>query len=296
MLSWWSPRSPPRGWTLVISVGSGKGGTGKTTLAVNLAHLASIEDEIFFLDCDAEDPDSHFYLKPEWESETDVETPIPRIDKERCDYCGKCSEICPRNALAVLRDDVLVFPELCYGCGGCALSCPMRCVTFESKKIGSVKQGRSGSIRFYQGLLEVGEPSPVRVIKNVKENIQENSRVIIDCPPGTGCALVESVRGSDYCLLVTEPSPFRKHDLELAHQVCVKLEIPHGVVTNRSNGHDEIIDDFCSASSLEILGRIPFSREVAQRISRGELLVDDEHLKRHIEHIFRTVQRRCSFN
>lgn len=257
---------------MVVSVASGKGGTGKTTVAANLAWTASSLEPVTFLDCDVEEPDSHFYLKPEWSDEEDVCVPVPVMDSSRCDGCGRCAEFCRYNALAAIKGDVLVFQELCHGCGGCALVCPLKCITFTDKIIGIVREGARGGVRLYQGLLDIGEPVAVPVIKQVKEKRADVGLTLIDCPPGTGCPMVNAIRDSDYCLLVTEPSPFGRHDLDLAHMAALELGIPHGVVISRSSGNDAIIENYCTEEGLKVLGRIPFSRGVAEACSRGEML------------------------
>ncbi|MDD5448219.1 MAG: ATP-binding protein [Actinomycetota bacterium] len=261
---------------MVISVASGKGGTGKTTIAANLAWAASTLEPVTFLDCDVEEPDSHFYLKPDWLGEEDVFARVPLVDLSCCDGCGKCAEFCRYNALAVIKGDVLVFEELCHSCGGCALACPLGCITYADRRIGIVRDGTRGGIHFYQGLLDIGEPLAVPVLKRVKERHTKDGLTITDCPPGTGCPMIESIKGSDYCILVTEPSPFGRHDLDLAHRVALELGIPHGVLINRSSLSDAVIDDYCEEEGLEILGRIPFSRNLAEACSQGELRTETD--------------------
>ena len=259
---------------MIISVASGKGGTGKTTVATNMAWAASSLEPVTFLDCDVEEPDSHFYLKPEWSDEEDVCLPAPVVDSSRCDGCGRCAEFCRYNALAAIKGDVLVFQGLCHGCGGCALACPLKCITYADKRIGVVREGARGGVRLYQGLLQIGEPVAVPVIKQVKERRAADGLALIDCPPGTGCPMVNAIRGSDYCLLVTEPSPFGRHDLDLAHRAALELGIPHGVLVNRSSGDDGIIYEYCAGEGLKVLGRIPFSRGAAEACSRGVVLAE----------------------
>ncbi len=260
---------------MIISIASGKGGTGKTTLACNVAWAASETEPVTFLDCDVEEPDSHFYLKPEWSGEEDVCVQVPVVDSARCDGCGKCADFCRFNALAAIKGDVLVFQELCHACGGCAVACPLEAVSYVDRKIGVVRMGARGGVRFYQGLLDIGEPIAVPVIKKVKEKAGDGLS-LIDCPPGTGCPMVNSIEGSDYCVLVTEPSPFGKHDLDLAHRAAGELGIPHGVVVSRSSGGDGIIEDYCSHEGLKLLGKIPYSRSVAVSCSRGEMLAETD--------------------
>lgn len=260
---------------MLISIASGKGGTGKTTLAANMAWAASTEAPVVLLDCDVEEPDSHFYIRPGWAGEAEVSVPVPVIDPDCCDGCGKCADFCRFNALAAIKRDVLVFQELCHGCGGCALACPLDCVTYADRRIGVVRSGRRGDVFMHQGLLDIGEPVAVPVIKRVRER-RGGGLTIIDSPPGTGCPMVNSISGSDYCVLVTEPSPFGRHDLDLAHYAAVELGIPHGVVISRSSGSDGMIEEYCAGQGIEMLGKVPYSREVARACSRGEMLAETD--------------------
>jgi len=282
---------------LLISVASGKGGTGKTTVTANMAWAASGLDSVTFLDCDVEEPDSHFYLKPDWTGEEDVCLPVPVVDSSCCDGCGACAEFCRYNALATIKGDVLVFQELCHGCGGCALACTPKCITYTDRRIGIVREGSRGGVHLYQGLLDIGEPVAVPVIKRVREKQADSGLTLIDCPPGTGCLFVNSIRDSDYCLLVTEPSPFGRHDLDLAHRAAMELGVPHGVLINRSSNNDAIIDDYCKEEGLHVLGRIPFSRDLAEACSRGEMLTEtDETWSRRFLRILEEVRKACLLN
>jgi MinD superfamily P-loop ATPase len=280
--------------SLVLSVASGKGGTGKTVVSTSLAWVAALEREVLFLDCDVEDPDAHFYLKPEWKEEKEVLVTVPQVDSERCDGCGACAEFCRFNALAVIKDDVLVFPELCHGCGGCALACTFKCISETERRIGIVRTGSSGRIAFRQGLLDIGEPMCLPVIRVLRSGISENGLTIVDCPPGTGCPMVASIEGSDYCVLVTEPSPFGRHDLDLAHRVASDLGIPHGVVINKDTGGSPIIEDYCSSEGIEVLGRIPYTRDIAELCSRGEVLSETRcEWRSEFFKILRAVKEAC---
>jgi MinD superfamily P-loop ATPase len=282
---------------LVISVASGKGGTGKTTITANMAWAASTSERVVLLDCDVEEPDSHFYLKSEWSGETEVSVPAPVVDSARCDGCGRCAEFCRFNALAAIKGDVLVFQELCHGCGGCSLACPLKCITYADRRIGVVRRGDRGGVSLFQGLLDIGEPIAVPVIEHVKENRDERGLTLIDCPPGTGCPMVNSIRGSDYCVLVTEPSPFGRHDLNLAHLAAVELGIAHGVVISRSSDNDGIIEEYCSGNNLKVIGRIPYSRSVALACSRGEMLAEtDTAWRERFMGILQEVRKECQLS
>ncbi|MBU4175758.1 MAG: ATP-binding protein [Actinobacteria bacterium] len=259
---------------MIIAVASGKGGTGKTTVSTSLAWLTASSGPLTFLDCDVEEPDAHFYLKPSWDSEWGVNVEVPRIDSSCCDGCGKCADFCRYNALAAIQSDVLVFEELCHSCRGCAIACPLDCVSMVPRRLGIIRSGTSGEVAFRQGLLDIGEPMSPPIIRKLKDEIPPGGEAIVDCPPGAGCPMIVAITGADYCILVTEPSPFGKHDLDIAHQVAGQLGIPHGVVINKSTVHDGIIEEYCTGEGIPLLGKIPYSREAAQHCSRGELLAE----------------------
>jgi MinD superfamily P-loop ATPase len=261
---------------MIISVASGKGGTGKTTIAVNLALALQAGHSVQFLDCDVEEPNAHFFLKPQIEESQEVFTLIPEIDESRCNYCGKCAQICAYHALAVLKDAVLVFSELCHGCGGCSLLCPEKAIREVGKRIGVVESGRAGEIAFLQGRLDIGQAMSPPLIRALKGRMDPGRTVIIDAPPGTSCPVIESVKHSDFCLLVTEPTPFGLHDLELAAATSKEMKIRCGVVINRAslgNG-DGKIRDFCAAEEIPVLMTIPFDRKIAEAYSRGQTILE----------------------
>lgn len=259
---------------MIVSVASGKGGTGKTTIATNIA--LSIGNAQF-LDCDVEEPNANIFLQANIKKHEDVSITIPEIDKEHCDYCGKCAEFCAYNALAVVRHKVLVFPELCHSCGGCQLVCPKNAIHWEERVIGSIEQGKRKEIDFYQGILHVGESQAVPVIKALKRKIDYNRDVIIDAPPGTSCPVIESIRGSEYCILVTEPTPFGLHDLKLAVDVVRHLRIPFGVVINRDGIGDARIEAYCQQEKIPVLLKIPERQKIAFLYSKGIALVNEAY-------------------
>jgi MinD superfamily P-loop ATPase len=261
---------------LIISVASGKGGTGKTTIAVNLALTLQPDHPVQFLDCDVEEPNAHFFLKPRIEESREVFTPSPEIDDSRCNYCGKCAEVCAFNALAVLKDAVLVFSELCHGCGACSLLCPEKAIRETGKRIGVIESGRAGDISFSQGRLDIGQAMSPPLIRALKKEMDSSRTVVIDAPPGTSCPVIESLKRSEFCLLVTEPTPFGLHDLELAVGAAKKMKIPCGIVINRAslgNGEGEV-QKFCAREEIPILMTIPFDRKIAESYSRGETVIE----------------------
>jgi MinD superfamily P-loop ATPase len=272
-----------------IAIASGKGGTGKTTVATSLAFsLAKQGQEISFLDCDVEAPNAHLFLKPEFQQVQKVERLVPRVDTEVCSGCGRCAEVCQYHAIVVLNGKPLVFPELCHGCGSCTLECPERAITEIPEKLGLLEAGSTPKgIQFARGLLDVGEPMAVPVIHQLKNwQPPPTGRVAIwDSPPGTSCPVVESIRGADYLLLVTEPTPFGLHDLKLAAQLGAELEIPLGVVINRDGVGDTQVEDFCREADIPILMRIPLDREIATGIAQGKMLIEirPEYLARFQE-------------
>jgi MinD superfamily P-loop ATPase len=268
---------------MIISVASGKGGTGKTTIAVNLA-LALAKDQgknVKFLDCDVEEPNAHLFLKPVMTSSESVQIPVPKIDHKKCNYCGKCAEVCVFNAIAVTKNKVLVFPGLCHGCGACRLFCPEKAISEEGNEIGILEEGKAGSINFTHGRLNIGEPMAPPIIKKIKKknkegyngnkdnNITNHHITLIDAPPGTSCPVIESIKGSDYTILVTEPTPFGLHDLILAVEVLKKLNIPHGVVLNKCDIGDHKVEEYCKKNDISLLLSIPLDREIAVAYSQG---------------------------
>ena len=257
---------------MIISVASGKGGTGKTTVATNLA--LSIEN-VQFIDCDVEEPNANIFFNAEINEKEDVTVEIPEIDKEKCNYCGKCSEFCAYNALAVVPSDVLVFPELCHSCGGCELVCPQNAINWKKKSVGRIEHGVANGVDFYHGLLNVGEIQAIPVIKALKKKVDKDKNVILDAPPGTSCPVIESVGCSDYCILVAEPTPFGLHDLKLMVEVVRHLYIPFGVIINRDGVGDKKVELYCQNEKIPVLMKIPHSEEIARLYSKGISFVNE---------------------
>ncbi|MDH5389648.1 MAG: ATP-binding protein [Candidatus Bathyarchaeota archaeon] len=251
---------------MILSIASGKGGTGKTSVVVNMAlSLRNIQ----LLDCDVEEPNAHILLHPKTNETKTVYISTPLVNEEKCDHCGKCAEFCQYNALFVTSEEVLFFPELCHSCGGCAIVCPKDAIREKNVEIGVINLGMADGVELVYGELNVGEPMAVPVIKEVKKQIKNEKTVIIDSPPGTSCPVIESVCGSDYCILVSEPTPFGLHDLKIMVQVLEELNIPFGVIINRAGIGDRKIYDFCEEKGISILLEIPFQRKIAELYSRG---------------------------
>jgi len=251
---------------MIISIASGKGGTGKTTVATNLA--LSLE-ETQLIDCDIEEPNANIFLKAKIEKSEDVTVEIPTIDKKLCDYCGKCSDFCAYNALAVVSSNVLVFPELCHSCGGCDLVCQKGAISWKKRVIGKIEHGSVDGFDFYHGLLNVGESMAIPVLKSLKKKIDTNKNVILDAPPGTSCPMIETLNGSDYCILVTEPTPFGLHDLKLAVDVVKHLNIVFGVIINCDGIGDNRVELYCEKEKIPILMKIPHDKIIAELYSKG---------------------------
>lgn len=257
---------------MIITVASGKGGTGKTTLAVNLAlSIGNVQ----LLDCDVEEPNSHILLQPRIDESKPVFTKVPVISEELCVYCGKCSKFCEYNALFVAPKTVMVFPELCHSCGGCMLVCPKDAIKEKERQIGVIKKGEANGVEIVYGELNVGEAMAVPLIRAVKNEMKNDKTVVIDAPPGTACSLVASVHKTDYCILVTEPTPFGLHDLKITVQVLKDLGVPMGVVINRAGIGDRKVYEYCENEKIPVLMEIAFSKNIAELYSRGIPFVKD---------------------
>jgi len=259
---------------MILSVASGKGGTGKTLVATSLALALKDSYKVQLVDCDVEEPDAHIFLRPAITNSEAVAIPVPRVDENKCTYCGRCAEVCAYHAIAVIERHVLVFPELCHGCGACSYLCPEKAISEEARVIGIVETGYSGSVAFAQGKLAVGEPMAPPVIRQVKTLMKDEGIVIIDVSPGTSCPVVESVKGSHFCLLVTEPTPFGLNDLVLAMALVKKLNIPCGVVVNRAEVGYSQVNEYCQQEKIPVLLTIPLKIEIARLYAKGITLVD----------------------
>jgi MinD superfamily P-loop ATPase len=259
---------------MIISVASGKGGTGKTLVASSLALSLNDDHKIQLLDCDVEEPNANILLHLPVNQSQPVCIPVPKVDEQKCTYCGKCAEVCAYNAIAVIKEKVLVFPELCHGCGACSYLCPESAITEEGREVGIVERGHSGNLELIQGKLNVGEAMAPPVIREVKKSIDPANTIIIDVPPGTSCPVIEAIEGSDFCLLVTEPTPFGLNDFSLAVEVANKMGIPSGAVINRVGIGGDEVEQFCHREGIPILLRIPLDRDIAILYSKGIALVE----------------------
>ena len=273
---------------MIITVASGKGGTGKTTVAVSLA--LSLAESVnlanpLYLDCDVEEPNAALFLQPTIQERREVGQMIPEVDPEACIYCGRCAEVCQYHAIAVVGEKVLVFSELCHGCGSCTLNCPTGAIREVLNVMGTVERGwaklpsASRRLEFAQGTMNVGEAMAVPIIRQLKRGVippdPGDRPIILDASPGTACPVVESMRGADFVLMVTEPTPFGLHDLRLAVEVARdELGLPVGVVINRDGVGDQGVDDYCATEGIPILMRIPLDRRIAESYSDGGTLVE----------------------
>jgi MinD superfamily P-loop ATPase len=251
---------------LIVVVASGKGGTGKTTVAVNLAlSLGSTS----LLDCDVEEPNVHTLLRPSAVRTTSVAVPTPVVNQDICTLCGKCAEFCKFNAIFVGKKKTIVYNEMCHSCGGCSLVCPEAAISEVPRSIGNIHQSSVEGIRLVYGELFIGEPIATSLIRAVKTHVVSNEINILDAPPGTACPVIETMRESDFVVLVTEPTPFGLHDLSMTVEVVKELRIPFGVIINRAGIGDEGVSNFCKENKIPILMEIPFDRRIAELYSRG---------------------------
>jgi len=263
-----------------IAIASGKGGTGKTTLAVNLAsYLATKKDyKVNFIDCDVEEPNSHLFLKGDWSSEEKQYVPIPKIDQENClgESCQKCAQECRFKVLIWMVDHIMVFPELCHGCGLCEYICPADAITETTREIGVLRSGSINGINFFGGLLRIGEAMAPPLISKVKDRgeSQGSDIQIIDAPPGTSCPVIESLDGAEYVVVVAEPTPFGMHDLKLTVELLRKLDYQFGVVINRGGMGDDALNNYLEKEDIPLLATLPHSREAARTYSEGKLLIN----------------------
>jgi MinD superfamily P-loop ATPase len=258
-----------------IAIASGKGGTGKTIVSTNLAVAAGRRGlSVAYFDCDVEEPNGQLFLKAQIASSRVTGRLHPKVDSSKCTHCGLCGEICQFSAIVCIGDKVLVYPELCHACGGCALVCNSGAITEVLQEVGKVEVGMAGPVRFVQGTLRIGEAMSTPLIREVKRELGDEDLAILDCPPGASCPVIESVRGADLVLLVTEPTPFGLNDLKLAVEMLDVLQLPLAVVINRAGTGDSKTNEYCLAKGIPLWSMIPDDRRIAESYSRGELVYE----------------------
>ena len=274
-----------------IAVLSGKGGTGKTTVSTNLALALKAN----YIDCDVEEPNGFLFIKPEVDTEEKVMVEYPVIDDNKCKSCGACVNVCQFNALAKVKDDIMLFQKLCHGCGACQIVCEYNAITYGKREIGKIEKGTARDINCSRGILNVSEPMAVPVIRKLLENLSKENN-LIDCPPGTSCNVVNALKYADSAILVTEPSEFGLHDLKMAVELVKMYSIPFGIVINKDDGSDNIVKKFCREEKIPLIGTIPYSKDTAILYSKGEVLYDDLHHKEIFNHLSIAAKEVLSWN
>lgn len=269
-----------------IVVLSGKGGTGKTTLSTNLSLLLKAN----YIDCDVEEPNGFIFLEPGNLHIKNVEVEIPKINKDKCNLCGACVKSCQFNALAKGQDKIILFEKLCHSCGTCGLVCPRDAIDFVKRPTGIIEEGFKGDILLKRGILNIGEPMAVPVLKKLLEDLPADKINILDSPPGTSCNVVNVLGHGDYAILVTEPTAFGLHDLKMAVELVNNLNIPYGLIINKLDGGNKFLDEYIGSENINLLGTIPYSRNVAEHYSRGETLLKIEEIQGPLLNIVKNLK------
>lgn len=273
-----------------IAVLSGKGGTGKTTVSTNLALALGAN----YIDCDVEEPNGFLFLKPKLDKEEAVMVEYPIIDSGKCTGCGACVQVCQFNALAKVKDDIMVFEKLCHGCGACEISCKYDAITYNKRQTGKIEKGKLRDINCSRGILNISEPMAVPVIRELLSSLSQGVN-LIDCPPGTSCNVVNSLKYANGAILVTEPSEFGLHDLKMAVELVKMYNIPFGIVINKDDRKDNIVKKYCDKENIELIGTIPYDKETAVLYSKGEILYDDLSHKKVFDEISERVKEVLSW-
>lgn len=273
-----------------LAVLSGKGGTGKTFVSVNLAAVAGTAT---YIDCDVEEPNGRLFLKPENQISQAVTTKLPTFDSEKCTGCRRCVDFCRFNALVYVKRKPIVFPEVCHACGGCALVCPSGAISETEKPVGVVARGERGDIRVVTGCMNLGEASGIPIIKAALAQAGgPGALTVIDCPPGSACSVMESVQSADYCLLVAEPTAFGLHNFEMVCELTSLLHKPSGVVINKADGDFTALDDYCREHGVPVLCRIPYSERLAQLGANGQIAAfTDREYAELFQHLLSDIRR-----
>lgn len=262
-----------------IAVLSGKGGTGKTFVSVNLACAA---DTAAYIDCDVEEPNGHLFLKPNITKRFPVSVLVPKVDNNKCTACRKCVDFCVYNALALTKDKLMIFYEICHSCGGCALFCPEGALTETKREIGEISKGLSKNVTVLTGTLNTGEVSGVPIIKCLMKDLSKHKTAVIDCPPGSACVVMESIREADFCVLVAEPTLFGVHNLAMIYELVTLFNIPFGVVINKCLSGDNPAEQFCVEHNINILAKIPFDEQLGELNSKGHIAVNESEKYREL--------------
>lgn len=274
---------------MILAIASGKGGTGKTLLSVNMAKV--IGEGVHLIDCDVEEPNDHLFLPGEVYEEKVVGIPIPKVDETLCDGCGECGRFCEYHAIASFGTTPLIFPELCHGCGGCVRICPKKAIHEVENRVGVIRRSQINGITLTQGILDVGSPMATPLIRALRQHQKEKNITLLDSPPGTSCPVIATIHGVDYTILVTEPTPFGLHDLSLAVEMVRHLHIPFGVVINRVGVGDDRVHRYCREENIPILLEIPDDRRIAEVYSRGELVADVlPQYRTHFQNLFSSIE------